>query len=302
MEQKIEKLIFSMIPNSSHKLNWKDIMILDDNLGVGTPSEMRNQINRSDSNHNEPLLVRLMFSLILFCKHGRMDIRLNLEDYSLNENEILILVPGTIGEYSHLEEGSELGLVAFSDDAIRYAQTSLGNAMKNKLHYQPTKIKLRAKHMQRFISIYEQMREVLNDPDTQHKEEILDGYLRVMGSYTLQGMEEEQQTARKPSRKEDIFHKFLDLVHEHHQNERSVSYYADELCLSPKYLSRIVQEITGRHPTDWIRDYVILDAKTMLKSCEYTIQQISERLHFPNQSFFGKYFKKEVGCSPKDFR
>ena len=67
MEQKIEKLIFSMIPNSSHKLNWKDIMILDDNLGVGTPSEMRNQINRSDSNHNEPLLVRLMFSLLLFC-------------------------------------------------------------------------------------------------------------------------------------------------------------------------------------------------------------------------------------------
>jgi AraC family transcriptional activator of pobA len=112
-------------------------------------------------------------------------------------------------------------------------------------------------------------------------------------------MEEEQQTARKPSRKEDIFHKFLDLVHEHHQNERSVSYYADELCLSPKYLSRIVQEITGRHPTDWIRDYVILDAKTMLKSCEYTIQQISERLHFPNQSFFGKYFKKEVAAHPR---
>ena len=64
----------------------------------------------------------------------------------------------------------------------------------------------------------------------------------------------------------------------------------------------MVYAVSGRHAGDWIRDYVILEAKALLKSRKYTIQQISDMLNFANQSFFGVYFKKEVGCSPKAYQ
>ncbi len=60
----------------------------------------------------------------------------------------------------------------------------------------------------------------------------------------------------------------------------------------------MIYKESGKHAKDWIRDFVIKDAKTMLKSGNYTVQEVSEILHFANQSFFGKYFKEAVGCSP----
>lgn len=81
-----------------------------------------------------------------------------------------------------------------------------------------------------------------------------------------------------------------------------MQFYADRLCLTPKYLSQVVHAVSGRHAGDWIRDYVILEAKALLKSGQYTIQQVSDMLNFANQSFFGVYFKKAVGCSPTVYK
>ena len=75
-------------------------------------------------------------------------------------------------------------------------------------------------------------------------------------------------------------------------------YYADVMCVTPKYLSQIVHKASGRFAGDWIADFVILEAKALLKSHKYTIQQVADMLNFANQSFFGRYFKKKVGCSP----
>ncbi len=74
------------------------------------------------------------------------------------------------------------------------------------------------------------------------------------------------------------------------------------MCLTPKYLSQVVYAVSGRYAGEWIRDYVILEAKALLKSGQYTIQQVSDMLNFANQPFFGVYFKKAVGCSPTAYR
>ena len=79
------------------------------------------------------------------------------------------------------------------------------------------------------------------------------------------------------------------------------SWYADRLCVSPKYFAQVIYKESGKYAKDWIRDYVIRAAKKMLKSGNYTVQEVSDALHFANQSFFGTYFKKAVGLSPKDF-
>ena len=79
-------------------------------------------------------------------------------------------------------------------------------------------------------------------------------------------------------------------------------HYADRLCISPKHMSMVVKKVSGRTASDWIDDYVILQAKQMLRSSSLTIQEVSRELNFSNQSFFGKYFKKHVGMSPSEYR
>ena len=95
---------------------------------------------------------------------------------------------------------------------------------------------------------------------------------------------------------------FLELVKENFRKERQLKFYADELCITPRYLSRVVKECSGSSAADWIERYVVLEARALLKSTSMNIQQISDSLNFPSQTFFGKYFKRRVGMSPKEYR
>lgn len=104
------------------------------------------------------------------------------------------------------------------------------------------------------------------------------------------------------SRQGRISDQFLQLVLDNFRKERFLEFYADKLQITPKHLSRTVKQQTGYTAVDWIERYVILEAKVLLKSSNLTIQQISDELNFPSQSFFGKYFKKLTGMSPKEFR
>lgn len=104
------------------------------------------------------------------------------------------------------------------------------------------------------------------------------------------------------TRRGRISDQFLSLVHENFRKERFLEFYADKLEVSAKHLSRTVKLQTGYTAVEWIERYVILEAKVLLKSSNLNIQQISDELNFPSQSFFGKYFKKQTGMSPKEFR
>jgi AraC-like DNA-binding protein len=82
----------------------------------------------------------------------------------------------------------------------------------------------------------------------------------------------------------------MNLVKENFKEQREVGFYANKLCLTPKYLSKVIRDSSGSSAGEWIDNYVALEAKALLKSTNMTIQQISEELNFPSQSFFGKYF------------
>ena len=96
--------------------------------------------------------------------------------------------------------------------------------------------------------------------------------------------------------------KFLSLVQQHFKKERFLDFYANQLDVTTKHLSRTVKDTTGFTAVEWLDRYVILEAKVLLKSTTMSVQQISDELNFASQSFFGKYFKKHTGSSPKDFR
>lgn len=104
------------------------------------------------------------------------------------------------------------------------------------------------------------------------------------------------------SRKEKISMQFSRLVQEHYKRERKLLFYASQLHISSKYLTEVIKEVTGRNAGDFIHELVIMEAKFMLSQNEIPISEISEALHFSDQSFFGKYFKRHCGLSPKAFQ
>lgn len=104
------------------------------------------------------------------------------------------------------------------------------------------------------------------------------------------------------SRQGRMSDRFIALVQDNFRTERFLDFYASKMEVTPKHLSRTVKAQTGFTAVEWIERFVILEAKVLLKSSNLNIQQIADELNFPSQSFFGKYFKKFTGMSPKEFR
>ena len=111
-----------------------------------------------------------------------------------------------------------------------------------------------------------------------------------------------KQDDKPQTRAEVIFTKFIKLVETHFRQERRVSWYAQQLCITAKYLSETVKNVSRRTPNEWIDNYVILELRVLLRNSTKNIKEISEELNFPNQSFMGKYFKEHVGMSPTQYR
>ena len=95
---------------------------------------------------------------------------------------------------------------------------------------------------------------------------------------------------------------FMELVRSHYAKERSVGFYASRLFISPKYLSLVVKEATGKSAARWIDEFVLMEAKNMLRYSGKNIQQVAYALNFSNQSSFGKYFKHLTGMSPTEYQ
>lgn len=115
--------------------------------------------------------------------------------------------------------------------------------------------------------------------------------------------ETESARGKRPRSRRSIYmHEFIRLVRKYFRYERTVGFYADKLCISPKYLSLVVKESTHTSAARIIDEYVILEAKNLLRFSGKNVQQVAYELNFPNQSSFGKYFKHLTGMSPTEFQ
>lgn len=101
---------------------------------------------------------------------------------------------------------------------------------------------------------------------------------------------------------EALTNHFFHLLHEFFSIHRDAAFYAGQLCITPKYLARVIQQVTGHTPSYWMVDFTIREAKMLLKSTTLTVTQLSERLNFPNSSFFARYFKRYAGVAPQEYR
>ena len=155
-----------------------------------------------------------------------------------------------------------------------------------------------------FISMVEQE---LKGSETDFSSEIIGGLIaatiyKVGDILTHYLTEHPEVDSPIHNRAEEYFRQFTELLGELYKHERSVGFYARQLCITPKYLTTLIKRISGKSVSEWIDNYVILEAKTLLKYSNMSVQEIAYYLNFPNQSFFGSYFKRNAGMSPSQYK
>lgn len=153
------------------------------------------------------------------------------------------------------------------------------------------------------LDIYLLMQQKLEREHHPYRMEISRSMLTTM-LYEVESIYEKQHVMikGKQTRKQELNVLFQELVFHHYKEHRNVQYYADSLYVSPKHLTETIKEVTGRTAGEWIDDAVVLEAKVLLRNHDISIARVAENIHFPDQSSFGKYFKKHTGMSPSDYR
>ena len=291
-------LYMSMLPSTGRTLVFGNEFMLGDNFGLPPSREEIEAFLKAD----RPF--KINFTMMALCTEGAMRVRVNLRDFRLEKNCVLVVLPGSIGECLELGGDCRLAVIAYSDKRYGDAADSAFSISIMKYLSANALIRVSADEMGVALALYESMRTALGRGGFRFKREALGGYMQVLFCYGYQWMSdyEESGAGGKPaSRQQQLFERFLDLVQRHYAGHRSVSFYAGKMCVTPKYLSAVVRQASGRFAGDWIRERVVLEAKALLRTRRYTVQQVSDMLGFANASFFAKYFKAATGVTPRKY-
>lgn len=255
--------------------------------------------------------VRFDGYIIFFLRSGHFTIDLNLNSYEVKPQSLLVNVPGNIIKLTSYEEDhigdAQLYFVLASREFMSGIRFDFNKVFQESLSLLKNPcITLNEADVALAEGYFTLAREVVLS-DKENKKEMLGS---LVTSFTYMAMDvctralNEARKAQTPSsaRVNQLFERFIALVTEYHNTERGMAFYADKLCLTPKYLSKLVKQASGRSAPAWIDSFVILEAKNMLKYSDKTIKEIVYALHFPNQSVFYKFFKAHTGMTPSEYR
>lgn len=251
-----------------------------------------------------PYPTRLNAACLAVCRKGRCRMNINLQEYEMREGMLCIILPEQIVQQGERSDDFSGSFIAVSRDFMDVVIPTMQQLfpMFFMIKERPC-IKVTAEELQAFEEYHSFLWRKVRLKNNPYRKEITQGLLLALfyEIYDIyQGHTAKERTPK--SRKEDLFEHFIRYVSEGYKEERSVAYYAGKMFLTPKHLSTVVKEVSGKTAGEWIDSLVILEAKALLKSSEQSIQEIADELHFANQSFFGKYFKHHTGMSPKEYR
>lgn len=294
----------------------KELIPILDEYGIGNDF-LIGEVSGKKIEKSEILLQMFNYPLrfdgyiIFFLKKGRMTVDVDLNTYRMQENSIMIQVPGNIMKLSsHEKDVSEMDLVF-----VLITQEFMSGVHFDFLKFFQDTIRLLDNPC---ITLGEQELAIANDyynlarrivaSQMRNKKEIIGSLLTSLTYTSIEIWAQQVDEARNrpvsqtSARLNQIFERFIGLVSEYHTSERGMAFYADKLCLTPKYLSKLIKQASGRSAPDWIDAFVILEAKNMLKYSDMAIKEIVYKLHFPNQSVFYKFFKAHTGMTPTEYR
>lgn len=244
--------------------------------------------------------------LIIVCVNGKMEYEVNLNRYEMTAHSILVNMPENIVQlcgFENLEayailvstdflQNMPIGLMQKANYTASTRKHCLFEVPEDLLHGLRPYYDLIQSSLMRVV------------PET---DEIAKGLLQsflfsiygLMQEFQKQGGMEPDRNASRGVRL--LFDRFMEFLNQYHQQERTVQFYADKLCVSPKYLCTTIRDYSGKTPSEWICDYVIAEAKSLLHYSGLSAQDVAFRLNFPTQSSFGKFFKQKTGYSPMQY-
>ena len=241
----------------------------------------------------------------IFCVSGEAEVQINLKKYVLKSGTIALHVPENIIQ------------IKSSDNLIIYPFI-ISSEYIQKIHFETKdliNLYMAAKTLPVFpleysdihiLEKYYYLLESILQTDTNYKNKITIGivtsFMYKIYEILVNKLKENEYKHKVPERCEIVFDDYIKELNLYKGTKHSLSFFAERLNLTPNYLSGRVKEYTGRTAMEWIEDSVILEAKTMLKHTDLSIQEIAYKLNFPTQTFFGKNFKRITGMSPKQYK
>lgn len=265
----------------------------EDSFFVGT-------INCSDMPHH---LFKLEDACIFFCHSGEARIEIDLLEYDIMPNTQIIFLPNSIINYSYASPDLSISYITFSNAFFQEATVRLDPSFFHFLKENPV-VTLPVERTRTINGLIIALEDLYKDKENCFRLQILRNYIQsfLLDIYDKTHRIFEQNRPEGISRQEELFKRFIQLIHKHCLNQREVSFYAQKMFITPRYLSAITQAVAGETAKNIIDKHVILEIKVLLESTDLSIQEIANRLQFPDQSFFGRYFKKHTSISPQYYR
>ncbi len=243
------------------------------------------------------------YTSFVLCLAGTSEVEIDSIKHTTKENTLLMMMPNQIIKYNEVSEDYRAHLIMISNKYFDtrdnfYKMMSLLIPLKNHpcadLNITETEL-LKTYH----VLLYKKISEENNLFRNFTIQYLIQATFYEVCQLLLKHIEIKKKNL---PHKEEIFKRFLKLVETHHYKERDISFYAEQLCFTPKYLSSIIRDVTGKLAGDWIDNYVIIEAKALLISTNLTIQEICYELNFSTPSSFTRFFKRITGMSPRKFR
>lgn len=240
---------------------------------------------------------------IIFCRKGTALIEIDLIPYEIVANTQLIIIAGSIVHNISNSDDFRISYIIFKHEVYDEATAQLEPSFTFFLKEYPC-VQLGEKRINKMNYLVEAMEDFYNEKTNCFRVKIfknniqsflLDVYDKTRTLFKIDKSEE-------VGRKEELFIRFIHLIHNFCPKEREVGFYADKLHITSRYLSSITQNVADKSAKYIIDKHAIQRIKIMLKYSNMSIQDISYELNFPDQSFFARYFKKHTGMTPFEYR
>lgn len=251
---------------------------------------------------------RINAHFIMICSSGTSSLNIDLDEYTIEENSLVIISPNNILQV-HGSSDTTGVVIGFEEQFVQHIDINLRGLLPLFLQLQKHPVlRVSPEQCRNLQELVRNMAdEMVHSKELPYFDEIIRSYFDLfiykMGSIVGQYLRNSALVeSSAKSRNEEYFHRFMRTLTNNYKTERSVGFYASQLCITPKYLTTLIKKVSGRSAAEWIDSYVVLEAKNLLRYSNMSIQEIAYYLNFSNQSFFGKYFKHQTGMSPSAYK
>ena len=241
------------------------------------------------------------------CTGGTAVIDLFSMRRQISKNDLVTILPFQLGSIHKVSD--DFSMIFFKVDKVMFMDimSSLGRITPDFFFHmrKDFQVPISVNEAKRFLGFCRAIDFRTNNDDPAFRRETILHLLRIYywDFYVhFQKKTRKRNTPLLNSNKESIAMKFAMLVFENRETHREVAYYADQLCISPLYLTKIIQEVNGRSARDMIADYTIIGIKTLLRNADITIKDVVRHSGFSSQSSFSRFFRKHTGMSPSEYR